>query len=201
MAKFKGKNVPPKSAESKVAPAESEESRREDTMPSMQPTQTTADSLYEAAAKFTDAIVDTHCEAQKRYRAAWRNYFQALRAAIDPSAVQEATRAYAADVQKSFSNQDSREYLEATSRLATVALQAQEAASARMKDAYTRWSSEWQEAFTRAAAAQKAEFEKYLNALQTAFSEVDPSTMDALTLAKLGQATLSAAALRTQFGS
>ena len=170
-------------------------------MPSMQPTQTSADSLYEAAAKFTDAIVDTHCEAQKRYRAAWRNYFQALRAAIDPNVVQEATRAYIVGIQKSFSNQDSREYLEATSRLTTVALKAQEAASARMKDAYTQWSSEWQEAFTRAAAAQKAEFDDYLKALQTAFSEVDPSTMDASTLAKLGQATLSAAVLRAQLGS
>jgi hypothetical protein len=186
MAKFKAKTTPPAS----------EESRREDTVPNMEQAETSSGLLWDAAARFVEGMAGANHEAQKHYRAAWLTYVRALQGALDPHTVHGATQAYAAGIQRSLANQDSREYLETTRQYATAAQHAQETAQTRIKDAYLKWADDLQQAFARATGTRKAELENYVKALQTAFSQADASQVDASMLARMGQATLAAAMLR-----
>lgn len=173
----------------------SERSRREAAVPTSEQA-TSSYSLFNAAATFAEAMADAHHEAQKQYRAAWQSYLHSVQVALDPDAVREAAHAFSAGVQKSIANQDSREYLETARQFSTAAQQAQEKAQTRVKDAYTKWIDEAQQAYAKNSGTLKAEFENYLKALQAAFSQADASQVDAATLARIGQATLAAALLR-----
>jgi hypothetical protein len=190
MPKFKARATPPASPEAK-----GEEFRSEDIVPNTEQA-TSSDSLSNAAATFAEAITDAHHEAQKQYRAAWHTYVHALQGALAPDPLQEATRTFTAGVQKSLSNLDSREYLESARQFSAAAEQAQEKARTRVKDAYTKWVEEVQQVHSRNSGIQKSEFENYVKALQSAFSQADASQVDASTLARVGQAALAAAFLR-----
>jgi hypothetical protein len=165
-------------------------------MPASHQADKSSEILPDAANKYAEAVDDAQHEAQKKYRAAWHNYLESLKVALDQPKIQEAALAYAEGVQKSLAHQDSQRYLEAVRKYATAAQEAQEGLQTRWKEAYVKWVAEVQEASAHVAKTQRAQFENYVRALQDAFSRADASQADAVTLAKMGIATLSAAALR-----
>ena len=165
-------------------------------MPESHHADKSSEMLPDAANKYAEAVDDAQHDAQKKYRAAWRNYLESLKDALDQPKIQEAALAYAESVQKSLAHQDSQRYLEAVRQYATAAQEAQEVLQTRWKEAYVKWMAEVQEASAHVASTQKAQFENYVKALQHAFSQADARQVDAVTLARMGNATLSAAAVR-----
>jgi predicted metal-dependent phosphoesterase TrpH len=156
--------------------------------------------LPDAANKYAEAVDDAQHEAQKKCRAAWRNYLEGLKVALEQPKIQEAARAYAEAyteaVQKSLAHQNSQRYLEAVRQYATAAQEAQEGLQTRSKEAYMTLVADVQEALAHVARTYRTQFESYVKDLQEAFSQADASHIDAVTLARMGSATLAAAALR-----